>query len=339
MSLKPPKLKIGDTIGFYSPSSPATAFAPKRFERAKAYLQSKGFRLKAGSLTAKSRGYRSGTVKERVEELNELIRDPDVRCIMSTIGGMNSNALLPYIDYEALRKDPKILIGYSDVTAILLGVYAKIGLVPFYGPALVASFGELEPLVNITYQTFADICVDDSATPYPYSMPSFWAEERIEWEAQDRAKQGVANQWLTVEGGKASGRVMGGNLNTLQGFWGSEYMPEIQIGDILFLEDSLKDASTVERSFAFLKVNGVFEKISGIILGKHELFDDKSTGVKPHEILLEILNGQTLPFLADFDCSHTHPMFTLPLGVEIELDATGKSVTILEPVVTSTRHG
>ena len=115
-------------------------------------------------------------------------------------------------------------------------------------------------------------------------------------------------------------------------------MPEIQSGDILFLEDSLTDAATVERSFAFLKVNGVFDKVTGIVLGKHELFDDEGTGVKPYEILLEILGGQTLPFLADFDCSHTHPMFTLPLGVEIELDATEKSVALLEPAVTNVRH-
>ena len=91
----------------------------------------------------------------------------------------------------------------------------------------------------------------------------------------------------------------------------------------------MKDAATLERSFSFLKVNGVFDKVSGIILGKHELFNDRGTGLKPYEILQEVLNGQKLPFLAAFDCSHTHPMFTLPIGVEIELDATNKIVSIL----------
>jgi len=100
-------------------------------------------------------------------------------------------------------------------------------------------------------------------------------------------------------------------------------------GDILFIEDSMKDAATLEHSFSFLKVNGVFDKVSGIILGKHELLNDRGTGLKPHEILQEVLNGQKLPFLAAFDCSHTHPMFTLPIGVEIELDATNKIVSIL----------
>ena len=196
--IKPPKLRAEDTIGFYSPSSPATHYAPKRFERAKAYLQSKGFRLKAGSLTSKSAGYRSGSIKERVAELNNLIRDPEVRCIMSTIGGWNSNSLLPYIDYEALRNDPKIFIGYSDVTAVLLSIYTQTGIIPFYGPALVASFGELEPLVEMTYQTFADLLVEEVAAPYQYAKPMFWAEERINWEDQDRPKVVNDNHWITL---------------------------------------------------------------------------------------------------------------------------------------------
>ena len=108
-------------------------------------------------------------------------------------------------------------------------------------------------------------------------------------------------------------------------------MPHIQEGDILFIEDSSKDAATIERSFSFLKINGVFDKISGIILGKHEQFDDCGTNRKPFEILLEVLQNQRIPFLADFDCCHTHPMITIPIGVQVELDATNKSIHIVEP--------
>ena len=108
-------------------------------------------------------------------------------------------------------------------------------------------------------------------------------------------------------------------------------MPHIQEGDILFIEDSSKDAATIERSFSFLKINGVFDKISGIILGKHEQFDDCGTNRKPFEILLEVLQNQRIPFLADFDCCHTHPMITMPIGVQVELDATNKTIHIVEP--------
>ena len=109
--LKPPGLKPGDTIGF-SPSSAATAWAPNRFARAGAFLEGQGFRLKAGSLTGQQDHWRSGSIAARADELNALIRDPAVRCIMSVIGGNNSNSLLPYLDFDALKRDPKIVIGY-----------------------------------------------------------------------------------------------------------------------------------------------------------------------------------------------------------------------------------
>lgn len=323
------KLKPGDTIGIFSPSSPITYFCPERFHRGKKYLETMGFKILEGKLTGKNDFYRSGNIKERAEELNELIRNPEVKCIMSTIGGMNSNSILPYIDYEAFKRDPKIIIGYSDVTAILLGIYAKTGINTFYGPALVASFGEFPPFVDYTYRYFKEILIDDVKLPYSYKMPEFWSDEQIDWNIQDRAKKKVENSWITVHGGIARGRVIGGNLDTMQGIWGSEYMPEIKKGDILFIEDALKDIATIERSFSLLKVNGVFDRVSGIILGKHQVFDNSGTGRKPYEVLLEVLGDRKLPFIADFDCCHTHPMFTLPIGCEIELNATEKKVTIL----------
>lgn len=323
------KLKVGDSIGIFSPSSPITYSCPKRFERAKKYLQDRGFKIIEGNLTGKHDFYRSGSIKERADELNSLIRNPELKCIMSTIGGMNSNSILPYIDYDEFKRNPKIIIGYSDVTAILLAIYAQTGISTYYGPALVASFGELPPFVDFTYKYFKDIIMDNTKSSYVFEIPTYWTDERINWETQDRSKEQKANQWLTVYGGTVRGRIIGGNLNTIEGIWGSKYMPEIKVGDILFIEDSLLDSATIERSFSLLKINGVFDKISGIILGKHELFDDLGTGRRPYEILLEVLGDKKLPFLADFDCCHTHPMMTIPIGCQIELDATNKKVTIL----------
>ncbi|VYU37275.1 LD-carboxypeptidase [Clostridium tertium] len=323
-------LKKGDSIGVFSPSSPITKTSPNRTKRAIEYLEDKGFEVVKGSLTGKSDFYRSGSIKERVEELNSLIRNPNIRCIMSTIGGMNSNSLLPYIDYEAFKKDPKIIIGYSDVTAILLGIYAKTGISTYYGPALVASFGELEPYVSETYKYFKNILMDEIQCPYEVKMPKFWTDEYINWESQDRSKTPIGNSLITVNDGVCEGRLIGGNLNTMMGIWGTEYMPEIKKGDILFIEDSLKDCATIERSFSLLKLSGVFDKISGIILGKHELFNDNGTGRKPYEILLEVMGYAKIPFLADFDCCHTHPMLTMPIGCKVKLDATNKQIFIIE---------
>ena len=324
------KLKVGDSIGIFSPSSPITYSCPKRFERAKKYLQDKGFNIIEGNLTGKHDFYRSGTIKERAEELNELIRNPDIKCIISTIGGMNSNSILPYIDYESFKRNPKAIVGYSDVTAILLAIYSQTGINTYYGPALVASFGEFPLFVDYTYKYFKDILVDNTEFPYSFDIPEFWTDEYINWNTQDREKEKKNNTWMTVCEGITRGRVIGGNLNTIEGIWGSKYMPEIKEGDILFIEDSLKDIATIERSFSLLKINGVFDKVSGIILGKHELFDDLKTGRKPYEVLLEVLGENKIPFIADFDCCHTHPMFTLPIGCEIELNATEKKISIIQ---------
>lgn len=323
-----PSLKKGDTIGFFSPSTPATSFALKRFERAKKFLISKDFKVQAGSLTGLSDHYRSGSIEERVEELNTLIRDPNVRCIMATMGGMVSNSMLPYIDYEALRKDPKIIIGYSDVTAILFGIYAQTGLITYYGPALVASFGELGYFLNQTYQYFSDL-VEKPSFPYQIKNPDYWTEDYVDWQKQSAEKIKIQNSLVTLKKGQATGRLIAGNLNTFEGIFGSQYMPDINQGDILLIEDSFKDAATVERSFSHLKICGVFDRIGGLIIGKHEKFDDKGSGRKHYDILMEVIGEPKCPILAEYDCSHTHPMITLPIGSTVNLDATKQQLTIL----------
>lgn len=323
------KLHGGDTIGVFSPSSPATAFAKKRYERAKAFMRDKGFRIKEGKLTGMSDGYRSGSIAERADEFNELLHDPEVTCVMSAIGGANSNSILPYIDYEYFKAHPKVVIGYSDVTAILLAIYAKTGISTYYGPAMVASFGEFPPFVENTYDYFEDLLVKELVLPYSFRTPEEWTDEYLPWEDQERGKKGSANRLVTVNGGIATGRLIGGNLNTMQGIWNTEFMPTIQSGDILLIEDSLKDAATIERSFALLKCSGVFDRIGGLILGKHEKFDSLGTGRKPYEILNEVMGDVEFPVLAEFDCCHTHPMLTVPIGSQVQLDADAQVVTLV----------
>ena len=328
--MKAPKPIDKPTIGVFSSSSPISATVPVRYSRGKAYLKSKGFRVIDGALCGKRDGYRSGSIKERADEFNSLLYNDEIHILMAAIGGNNSNSILPYIDYEYLKQHPKIIIGYSDTTALLLGIYAKTGLVTFYGPALAASFGEFPPFADRTFEYFKSILLDDLQLPYEYKMPAAWTDEFISWSEQNRSKAEYPNNWVTVNPGICSGRLIGGNLNTMQGIFGTEYFPEIKQGDILLIEDSLKDAATIERSFSLLKLAGVFDKVGGIILGKHEQFHDNGTGRKPYEILTEVLNGTDIPFLAEFDCCHTHPMFTVPIGCRIELDATNKRVTLLE---------
>lgn len=329
--MKAARMQPGDGIGVFSSSSPISSTVPVRYERGKQYLLKKGFQVIDGDLYGKSDFYRSGTIRQRAEEFNHLLYREDVKVLMAAIGGNNTNSILPYLDYEYLKQHPKIIIGYSDTTALLLAVYAKTGMPVFYGPALASSFGELPPFVDETFSSFETLLGGKGISlPYSYPMPEFWTDEFINWSTQDRSKEKRENQWLCVQPGTAEGRLIGGNLNTMEGFFGTEYMPEIQQGDILLLEDSLKDACTIERSFSLLKLAGVFEKIGGLILGKHEKFDDNGTGRAPHEILLEVLGEPKFPILAQFDCCHTHPMLTLPIGCRVRLDAAEKQVVLLE---------
>lgn len=323
-------LKSGDTIGIFSPSAPATATAKQRYIRGKEFLQSKGFQIIEGTLTGKKHGYRSGTPKERAEELNLLLRDSSIKMVMSSIGGTNSNSLLPYIDYEAFKNNPKIVVGYSDTTAILLALYAKTNIPTYYGPALIPSFGEFEPLVNDTYSYFERYFCQPSI-PYTIPMPKVWSDEMINWLEFEKPKQLYQNNWIGIHEDVVEGRLIGGNNNTMYGFIGTPYFPVIEKGDILLIEDSLKAAATVEKNFAMLKLHGIFDKVGGIILGKHELFDDEGTGKKPIDLLLEQLDGRAIPILANVDCAHTHPMFPLTIGKKIRLNTLEKSITCIEP--------
>lgn len=323
-------LKKGDKIGIFTPSSPVMVTAKQRFDRSKSFLEAKGFVLVEGNLTGQSDGYRSGSPKERAEELNELFRNPDIKMIMSTIGGTNSNSMLPYIDYETFKKNPKLVVGYSDATAILLALYAKTGITTYYGPALVPSFGEFEPLVNDTYHYFEKYFVHENKLPYEVPMPLLWSDEPVNWLEKTTEKKLYKNKRVTGHSGVVEGRLIGGNLNSMNGFIGSPYFPEIKQGDILLIEDSMKNASIVEKNFAMLKVHGIFDKVAGIILGKHELYDDLNTGKQPLDLLIEQLNGLDIPILAEFDTSHTHPIHPLAIGKKVRLDSGRKKVMCLE---------
>lgn len=326
-----PRLPRGGKVASFSPSSPISATVPVRYERGRAFLAANGYDVLDGALTGRSDFYRSGTVRERADELNALLRDPSVDCIMSTIGGANSNSLLPYLDYDAFAAHPKVVVGYSDATAILLALYARTGITTYYGPAVAASLGEFPPLSDETFAHFLDVAGHDAERPLTLSAPAAWTEERLLWDTQDRAKATRPNAWRTLRGGVARGRLVGGNLNTMSVLIGTPYMPAIEDGDILFVEDSLKEAATQERLFAMLKSMGVFARIGGLVVGKHELFDDLGTGRSPVDILTEVLDGEgDFPILVDVDCGHTHPMLTLPIGATAELDADAQVIRLLD---------
>ena len=138
---KVPQIQPGDTIAIFSPSRPITAEAPEATAYAADFLRERGYKVKFGGLSGKEEcNYRSGTIQERANEFNELIHDDSVNCVMASVGGYVSNAILPYLDYDYLRAHPKLIVGHSDITSLLLGIYAQTGMATYYGPNLVTSF-------------------------------------------------------------------------------------------------------------------------------------------------------------------------------------------------------
>jgi Uncharacterized proteins, homologs of microcin C7 resistance protein MccF len=324
----PSKISKGDTIGLFTPSYPASYGWGDGVNPAVLFLREQGFNIKYGSLTGKKDFYRSGSIQARADELNELIHSDEVKCIMAISGGCVSNSLLPYIDYDYLKKNPKIIIGFSDVTAILLAIYAKTGLVTYYGSTL-SVLGRKPPLHEETFKYMSNIISEPADIPYTLPTPTHWTEDYIDAD-EDIEYTMYKNNLVTLNGGIAVGRIIACNLNTLMGFMASEYMPEIVKGDILLIEDKNLDAETLEKEFSMLKVCGVFDKLGGLIISKHIDFNDRNTGKKHYEILCEVMGNVDFPILSEFDCSHSMPMLTMPIGCKIKLDATNKQVTLLE---------
>lgn len=310
-------------IGYFSSSTPITSISPERFERAKRFVESKGVSLVAGKLTGQSDFYRAGSIKERAAEINELIHDDSVDILMATIGGLNTNAILPLLDFEYLQTHPKTVVGYSDTTAFLLAVSTQAPACRvLYGPALVASLGEFSPLVDYTWESFEKIVLNNRSDSVEIHAPEFWTDEAINWNEFKHEKKMTKNTWKYIGSTILKGKIIGGNLDTMAGIIGSKYFPDFSSEDILFIEDAEKDASIVEKNFAMLNNVGVFNKVKGIVLGKHALFDDLKTKRQPIDILREVLGNNSIPIIYDYDSSHTVPMITTPIGAMVEIDAT-----------------
>lgn len=332
---KLPKLDMGSTIGIMSPSCPITYDAPYPAEIAENYLKSKGFRIIKGNLYGKiDSTYRSGSIKDRAEELNELIHNDEVDCIMAAAGGYVSISMLPYIDYDYLKKHPKIIVGHSDVTSILLAINEKCGFPTFYGPNLVTSFSHKTYYQDCALNSFLNII--NHSESYTILKPEYYTVESPNWYTTEEEfnknlenEKAILNEWKTVVPGVTKGRLIGGNTDNFTLLYGNHYCSEVQDGDILFLENINEEADFFERAISSLYIHGIFDKISGLILGKPKGYKDIGSGKSEIDILFEIVGNPKFPVLADVDCGHTVPIITLPIGAEIKMDTVKKEITVL----------
>ncbi len=332
---KLPKLDIGSTIGIMSPSCPITYDAPYPAGIAENYLKSKGFRIIKGNLYGKIDSiYRSGSIKNRAEELNELIHNDEVDCIMAAAGGYVSISMLPYIDFDYLKEHPKVIVGHSDITSLLLAINEKCGFPTFYGPNFVTSFAHKKYYQDCALNSFLNII--NHSESYTILKPEYYTDESTDWYTTEKAfnknlenEKAILNEWKTVVPGVAKGRLIGGNTDNFSLLYGNPYCSEVQDGDVLFLENINEEADFFERAISSLYMHGIFDKISGLILGKPKGYKDIGSGKSELDILFEFVVNQRFPVLADVDCGHTVPIITLPIGAEIKMDADKKEIAIL----------
>ncbi len=313
----PPKLQPGDTIRVIAPSSSygAAWITDEVRHKSRKYFEDKGYTLTFGKYIDEMDEFGSTTIEHRLEDLHDAFADPAVKLILCARGGFNSNQLLPYLNYDLIASHPKILCGFSDITALTSAIYAKTGLVTYSGPNY-SHFGR-DFGMDYTTRYFEQCLIQDE--PIIIKPSKEWGE----YPKTDAIDIPISHQnagWHVIHEGTAQGTLLGGNLCTFNLLQGSPYFPDIR-GSILFLEDDHESVpTTFDRDLTSLIHQPGFRDVRGLVIGRFESGSGMTT-----DLLERIIAGKrelnTLPILAQADFGHTRPMITYPVGVNVSLIA------------------
>ncbi|MEK3659942.1 S66 peptidase family protein [Paenibacillus sp. FSL F4-0236] len=320
--MKPNKLKPGDELRIISPARSLSLIAAEQRKIAKEQLQKLGFRISFSVNSFEKDDFASSSIDSRIEDLHEAFLDPNVKGILTTIGGFNSNQLLRYIDYSIIAEHPKRLCGYSDITALSNAIYAKTGLVTYSGPHF-SSFAMLHDN-EYTTEYFRKLMMDNKEIVVRPSK--HWSDD--EWYLDQENRVFIRNEGpFIINDGEAKGTIIGGNLCTLNLLQGTEYMPSLK-NSILFLEDDYESSpATFDRDLQSLIHQPDFQHVKGLVIGR---FQQESRMTK--ELLIKIITSKEelsdIPVIADVDFGHTSPMITFPVGGQASLRAYGVRVEL-----------
>lgn len=327
----PLRLKEGDTIGLVAPSTSASLLRKEVWEHGVRRLSSKGFHLKMGEHIFGGLGHSSGSVRERAGDLNRMFSDEEVDMIMSVFGGFNSHQLLDHLDFEAVCASQKAFIGFSDVTSLNNAIWSQAGLLNFSGPAFV-TFCQPE-LPEYTERCFDQMLVE-GAEHVTIGPSERWAEDAWHRMPELGPREWKDNPgWNVIKDGTAEGIALGGNMGTLMLLTSTRYWPDLD-GAVLFLEeDDEESPATIDRHLTHLRQMGVFEQISGLVLGRMPT----KVGFKPDDslrmVVEEATRGYDFPVLAEADFAHTDPLFTIPIGGKAVMDTREPSLRFVGPFV------
>ena len=294
--IRPPRLKPGDTIGVVAPAGP---FDPDIFAQGLSVVESMGFRILMNDEIFEKTGYLAGNDAQRARLVNRLFKDPAINAIVCARGGFGSLRILPLVDFEVIRKNPKVFIGFSDITALLTAITTRSGLVSFHGPVVTT----LAKAPEVTRNALLGAISSD--------MPL---------EVQP------ANGFV-IQPGRARGALIGGNLTTLCHLLGTPFELRFK-RRILLLEDRGEALYRIDRMLVQMKLAGCFDEIAGLILGSFEGCGSLD-GV--FEVFQDHFKDISAPILAGFDVGHGAQNLTMPLGIDATLDTDRRILSFAEP--------
>lgn len=310
--LKAKKLQPGATIGVVSPASPSDC--PSELPRAKFFWEAMGFHVVFGEHVDLRKGFVAASETERAADINAMFANPAIDAVCCTRGGYGSAQIIRHLDFDAIRENPKIFTGFSDITSLHLAMNKFAGLVTFHGPGF--SRFNPEDLTEYTKaQFFKALTSDEPLGDIPL------ADEK---------------KWLhTITEGVAEGELIGGNLTLLCASMGTPYQPDT-VGKILFIEDVDTEPWCIDHSMSHLRNAGVLDGVAGVVIGECENcvpFDYKPgylSDVHVEEVFEYYLKELGVPVLYGLPLGHTSDMATLPLGVKVRLDSRSKRFEVLE---------
>lgn len=314
--VRPKRLKKGDTIGLIAPASNAREDEDIRISID--IVKSLGFRVRQGEHLFSRTNYLAGPDAERAEDVNRIFADDDVDAVFCLRGGYGTARILPYLDYDVIARNPKVLLGYSDITGILTAIHVKTGLVGFHGPMFGQNF------TDYTLGEFKKVLVEPSTRTRIAAPPPFeTGEGRVD----------IKNRRTLIAGGVARGRLVGGNLTLVCSLMGTEFEPDFH-GRILFLEDVGEAPYRVDRMLTQLWLAGKLQQLAGIAFGKFtETGGSSGNTFSIEEVLRSRCGDLGIPVMSGFMIGHVKDQTIVPIGIEAELDAEEGTLTLLEEAV------
>jgi muramoyltetrapeptide carboxypeptidase len=311
--IKPSRLKTGDTVGVIAPSS---GLSTEAFDKALQNLADLGFKTKVGKSARNINGFLAGTDKERLEDIHWAFADKEIKAVWCVRGGYGAARLLPDVNFHLIKKNPKIFIGYSDITALHTAIYQNCGLVTFHGPVASSNY------------------LDYSKTHIVNTLMNPSAPYKIELSEYNKTNESNLYKTETITKGKVKGKLIGGNLSLLSALAGTPYALKNLKGKILFIEDVGEQPYRIDRMLTQLLQSTDFSSLSAIALG---IFEDCNPKTPNTQSLLDVLKDRLgslgIPIIYGLSFGHIRDQFTLPIGIEAELDTENATMTFWEPSV------